>query len=299
METLHIQHSHSLPTFHFAPEDEQFYIRGSFMGNAGSKLKSRLNLWTRQYINSPLHHTSLHIQLQEMDEAGLECLYDLLKTWEGISQVEDSMIKAIFYFEAGDKQLEVMGNRLGRALDFPFEMVKTAQNSKRILGRYLILKAESKGLEAEDQGEGERELKDLSADDFKIMTAISDRLQKKLNLANEKLKSQSREIQRINRNLGDRNQELEDTINALTKAKAGRKASTYVLIVAVFLFMVSEGIEEIIEFHSEGVLGLHWIILIKLSLALLLKPMENFIEGRILKKMIKPKKAKQVEVSKQ
>lgn len=110
-------------------------------------------------------------------------------------------------------------------------------------------------------------------DETKLITSVSDRLQNKLNKANEKIILQ--------------NQELQETIDLLTKAKISKKAATIVLLIAVILFLLSEGfIEPIIEGYVDDVaVGL----LLKAIIALLLKPLEMLVEKILFKKATKTK----------
>lgn len=115
-------------------------------------------------------------------------------------------------------------------------------------------------------------------DQCKLITKVSDRLQKKINTANEKLE--------------EKNVELQLTIDALTKARVGRKAATFALIIAGLLFLIIEGlIEPSIE--DWAVSHNHWgentvfytSLGIKLVLALLIKPIEMIVERTMLKRV--------------
>lgn len=112
-------------------------------------------------------------------------------------------------------------------------------------------------------------------DQVKIITKISDRLQKKLNRTNEKLEL-------TNEQLNDTNIKLNETIDALAEAKIGRKAATIVLFVAIFLFIVSEAL---IEPYIEKTFKNFWVGLgLKLVVAILIKPGEDFTNKYMLKK---------------
>jgi hypothetical protein len=105
-------------------------------------------------------------------------------------------------------------------------------------------------------------------DQSKLITRVSDKLQKKLD--------------KVNGDLEARNSELQQTIDALTKAKASKKATTIVLILAVVLFLISEGfLDPIIDLYAGGIAI---ALLVKGTLALLLKPVEAFIENLLLKR---------------
>ncbi len=118
-------------------------------------------------------------------------------------------------------------------------------------------------------------------DQVKIITKISDRLQKKLDKTNDKLNE-------TNDQLNEKNIQLEETIDALEKAKVGRKATTYVLIFAVILFILSEAIvEPKIEAWASVQFSESWAfwigLFLKLIIAFLIKPGEMMIERRLLK----------------
>ena len=120
----------------------------------------------------------------------------------------------------------------------------------------------------------------------KIITKISDRLQKKLNKTNDKLED-------TNNQLNDTNIKLNETIDALTEARIGRKAGTIVMILAVALFILSEAfieprIDEMFPDNFLAGLGL------KLVVAILIKPGEDLMNRYMLKKARK----KQLEEAK-
>ena len=74
----------------------------------------------------------------------------------------------------------------------------------------------------------------------KVITRVSDRLQKKLDGANLQIRDQNKEITKAN-------QELETTITQLAQARVGRKASTILFFAAIALFVLE-------EFTLEGIL---------------------------------------------
>jgi DNA repair exonuclease SbcCD ATPase subunit len=104
-------------------------------------------------------------------------------------------------------------------------------------------------------------------DQSKLITRVSDKLQKKLD--------------KVNGDLEARNNELQQTIDALTKAKASKKAATIVLIIAVVFFLVSESLDPYIDRYAGGIVI---ALSVKGVLCLLLKPVESFIENLLLKR---------------
>lgn len=109
----------------------------------------------------------------------------------------------------------------------------------------------------------------------KLITKVSDRLQNKLNNANEAL--------------GQKNVELQNTIDELTKTRIGKKATTIVLGIAIILFLVSEALNPLIEAYTDEnlVLGLAS----KGLIAVLLKPVESFVETYMIRKAKKKREA--------
>jgi len=107
-----------------------------------------------------------------------------------------------------------------------------------------------------------------------LITRISDRLQKKLDKTNDKL-------QNLNDQLNDKNVELQNTIDDLVKAKAGRKATTIVFVFALILFVFSEGwIEPYIDSYANNI---YLSLAIKAVIAMLIKPFEMLVENGLLK----------------
>jgi len=130
-------------------------------------------------------------------------------------------------------------------------------------------------------------------DQSKLITKVSDKLQNKLNTANSAL--------------ADKNVELQQTIDELTKARIGKKAATITFGLAVVLFVLSEGVlDPVVEGlamkifkdhdNTKSFIDYSTIILIasmfgKLIMALLLKPLETFIEEYLLKRALKAQAA--------
>lgn len=113
--------------------------------------------------------------------------------------------------------------------------------------------------------------------DTKVLTNISDRLQHRLNATYEELEVKHEEIKQ-------KNIVLQNTIDALTKARISRKATTITLIMAVLLFILSEGfLEPFVETRTLQ-LGFSnnasfWIgFIAKGMIALLLKPIDYLVE---------------------
>jgi len=111
-------------------------------------------------------------------------------------------------------------------------------------------------------------------DQTKIITRISDRLQGKLNLTNDKL--------------NDKNEELQRTIDDLLKARMGKKATYIVLIFAIALFIITEAF---VEPQIESYASLHFArnamlisLLFKGFIAILIKPLETLIERALVKR---------------
>ncbi|MDX1903365.1 MAG: hypothetical protein SFU27_04330 [Thermonemataceae bacterium] len=103
---------------------------------------------------------------------------------------------------------------------------------------------------------------------LKLITNVSDKVQKRLD--------------KLNNSLDQKNQELERTVQELSEAKAGKIATTIVMFLAALLFVVEEIVLEPIIYNF--VTANQWYSLgIKLVLVLLLKPLEIVLENIILK----------------
>ena len=121
--------------------------------------------------------------------------------------------------------------------------------------------------------------------DSRVITNISDRLQNRLNAANENLQHQSEEIRAINTQLEKKAIELQSSIDELTRAKISRKATTITLIAAVILFIISEGLLEpwVEKYMPSNQIG-SWVgFLMKGLIALLLKPIDYLVESYLKK----------------
>lgn len=102
----------------------------------------------------------------------------------------------------------------------------------------------------------------------RFLTWISGRLERKLH--------------RTNRELYQKNIHLENTLNELTKAEAGRSAVAIIYFIAIVLFVLEEYfVEPFINVFGDNV---GYSIVIKLMIVILLKISEGFIERKIQKK---------------
>ncbi|MFH6981920.1 hypothetical protein [Marinoscillum sp. 108] len=137
-----------------------------------------------------------------------------------------------------------------------------------------------------------KDLEDFS-DDYedlvaqaKVITRVSDRLQKKLDNANIQIREQNDEIK-------DKNLELEKTIKDLAEAKVGRKASTIMFTLAIILFLSEEFfLEDIIESN----VSIPYVdLMAKGLIAIILKFFESGLESFFLnqekRKIIKQEKS--------
>lgn len=122
--------------------------------------------------------------------------------------------------------------------------------------------------------------------EVKLLTSVGDRLQKKIKSANEMLQEQAEEIRKINKDLQDKNIELQFTIDELTKAKAGKRATTIILIFSIALFIVTEVLESTFEAFFKGA-NMLIIYGFKVFLAVGFKPIEGLLEKAIIAKEMK------------
>lgn len=136
------------------------------------------------------------------------------------------------------------------------------------------LKLDTKAIFKEDLDDFSDNYEELIAQ-AKVITRVSDRLQKKLDNANIKIQDQNDQIK-------DKNVELAATIDQLAEAKVGRRASTIMLTTALILFILEQlFLEPIIErnisipYVGLGILGV---------LFFLVKFFESKLEDYFMKK---------------
>ena len=114
----------------------------------------------------------------------------------------------------------------------------------------------------------------------KVITRVSDRLQKKLDNANIQIQDQNVEIK-------DKNLELGDTLDQLAKAKVGRRATTILYTVAIGVFILEQVfLEPLIERKlAEQEITIPYIGLMILAvLFILVKVLESSLEGYFMKR---------------
>ena len=160
-------------------------------------------------------------------------------------------------------------------------MKELYHEEQKILSDY-VGKVKSKDVNLEDAVAIAMNYKDL-LDQSKVITRISDRLQKKLDHANTKIKNQNSEIQK-------KNDELGITIDQLDKMTMGKKATRILFALFIGLFISEQlFVEPIIEqSFNNSVYGSYVGIAIMLGIALLLK----FLESKFEEYFIAQKKKK-------
>ena len=134
----------------------------------------------------------------------------------------------------------------------------------------------------------------------KVITRVSDRLQKKLDSANVQIREQNEEIT-------EKNVQLESTIVQLAQARVGRRASTIMLTVALGLFVAEQifleplinqyidtnfsDLGEYTQFVGLGVLGLLFFLVKALEGGL-----EKYFMNQEKKKILKDAQVEEVKV---
>jgi hypothetical protein len=156
---------------------------------------------------------------------------------------------------------------------------KLFSNEAKVLHHYRDLLETQKG-EKIDRVVLEELLKKYSSllEQSKFLTWISGRLERKL--------------QKVNQELFVKNHDMQNALDDLIKAKAGKSAYAIIYFIAIILFVLEEFFVEPLISVMGG--GLWYGVLIKLVIVLLLKSSEGFIEEQIiskspLKKIIKKK----------
>ena len=108
--------------------------------------------------------------------------------------------------------------------------------------RKFRAKIDSHTIYKEDLDDFSDEYEELVAQ-AKVITRVSDRLQKKLDTANLQIKDQNEEIK-------FKNLELKNTVDQLAVARVGKRASRIMLSIAIILFIAEQiWLEPIIEQH--------------------------------------------------
>ncbi|UXX78695.1 hypothetical protein N7E81_15145 [Reichenbachiella carrageenanivorans] len=148
-------------------------------------------------------------------------------------------------------------------------MKELYHEEQKILSEY-VGKVKKKDVNLEDAVGIAMHYKDL-LDQSKVITRISDRLQKKLDHANQKIKVQNNEIQK-------KNGELEITIDQLDKMTMGKKATRILFGVFVILFISEQlFLEPIIDSWAQGnFIGIGVMLIIALMLKFFESKLEDY-----------------------
>lgn len=290
MGRLVIENHHLWPIVILDSEKGQFEIKGKAIPENAWELFSPILAWMDRYVKSPRERTEFVFHLEYFNTTSSKYILEICQKLEWLYLQTNTAVRIIWKYDEGDSDVEDAGMDYRNILKVPMEIQEVDLEGKLIAARLPVL-PEKVSLEllnaterilAPPTSDLPKPPATVSSEEFDIVTGISDRLQKKLNQANEKLKLQSEEIKRINNSLAERNQVLQNTLDALTKAKVGKRAATIVLTLASVLFVVSEILEYIVEYYSSEVLPLYIIFLIKLGIALTFTPIESYLEGRFL-----------------
>jgi hypothetical protein len=145
-------------------------------------------------------------------------------------------------------------------------------------------KIDTHAIYKDDLDEFSEQYEDLVAQ-AKVITRVSDRLQKKLDNANVQIKEQNDEIK-------EKNNQLQLTIQQLAKAKIGRKASTIMLGVAIFLFFMEQVfLQPVIEqYLASEIATLGALIILFFLVKFLESGLESYFMNREKRKIIEKEK---------
>jgi len=135
-------------------------------------------------------------------------------------------------------------------------------------------KIESRTIYKEDLDFFSEQYEELIAQ-AKVITRVSDRLQKKLDNANTQIRDQNQEIT-------DKKNDLESAVNQLVQAKVGKKASTLLFAITIGLLILEESF---IDPLLNDLSGSQFISLgIKIGTAIVAKLFEGKLEEYFLNK---------------
>lgn len=133
---------------------------------------------------------------------------------------------------------------------------------------------------------------------MRLITKVSDKVQKKLDRVNSALDVKNAELDTKNAELDVKNAELQTTIDELTQARAGKIAATIVLIIAVMLFLLEELFIDNLIKNLLGTTSQWASVITKLVVVLMLKPLEGLLENFIISYLYKKKKEREKEAEK-
>lgn len=105
----------------------------------------------------------------------------------------------------------------------------------------------------------------------RLLTSVSDRLQSKLNKANDTVLR--------------KNEELEASVTELTTSKIRRQATNVILLLTIFIFIISEGMIDanLQDMQSEWFNPWFFIMMVKLVVVVMIFPVQRLIEKTLLK----------------
>ena len=162
-----------------------------------------------------------------------------------------------------------------KARELYHEEVTNLENFRSKLGAHALYR--------EDLEKFSEQYEELVAQ-AKVITRVSDRLQKKLDSANVQIQAQNEEIK-------DKNVKLEDTIGQLAKAKVGRRASTIMLVVALVLFFLEQWLiqPKVEEYFDSPLYSVGILVLLFFLVKFFESGLEEYFLNQEKKKIIKQK----------
>lgn len=244
--------------------------------------------WLDHYKAHPAETTQLTFKLDYFNSGSGKWLLEICRRLETIYYQQKGKVLISWEFEENDSTIEEAGLDFRSMVKVPFEMV-----CRKPTGENNVERPAGLPLSSSELTEEYKLPKNFSipipeqpgdhSKNYDNLLAMSDKLQNRLNQAHEQLHKQAKQIASANLELESQNHQLHETINALTRAKASKKATTIVLFIAVGLFLISEFLEYIVEERTATELNFYWILLIKTGIALSLKPIEKILETRMVR----------------
>jgi hypothetical protein len=126
MENLILEGSAKTPTVKFDAANGVLELKGRSIPENSIEFYKPLNDWIDAYGGSPKPNTIVEIKLEYFNTSSSKCILDLFKQLEKLNS-GNTEVKANWYFEEDDEDMEEAGEDYQAIIDLPFKMIEVEE----------------------------------------------------------------------------------------------------------------------------------------------------------------------------
>lgn len=235
--------------------------------------------WMEHYAQHPGPETHLVFRLEYFNTSSGKYLLEICRCLETAYYNKDAAVLITWQYEDGDATIEEAGEDFRSITKVPFELVSVDGRNRTVQHKPAGLPLRSRDISKQSLPKNFT-LPAFNQEpvlDAEQLLAMNQKQQQELAALQERLNRQAAQLKDASRQQQDQQSQLAAAQAAKQEATLARKATSMALTITVFLFILSEVVEQSFYYRTGTPLDIKVVLMIKLGLALLIKPMESLL----------------------